>query len=154
MGVVAGELGPRDDKSFQAAHRRIVLLLVTGTLVLNLAIVGALGWALWQSRAQYEHSAETSVENISKVLEQYVFAQIREIDLTLQTVADEVLKTPSAVRPGDSQFASFLQTQASRIPTILGLRVVDSWGNVSYATGESLPECERGRPSTLYAGAR
>lgn len=111
-------------------------MLVAGTLVLNLTIVGALGWALWQSRAQYEHSAETSVENISKVLEQYVFSQIREVDLTLQTVADEVAKTPSVVHPGNTQFASFLQTQASRIPTILGLRVADSAGNISYATGE------------------
>ncbi len=46
--------------------RQFILLLVMGCLGLNLAIDGALGWAVQRSRTQHEKAAETTVANLSK----------------------------------------------------------------------------------------
>ena len=117
-------------------HRRLILLLVLGFVILNLAVDGALGFALRQSRIHYEESAQRNVSNLSKVLEQNVLTLIKEIDLTLRTAADEGTRVGAITRPGNHLFMQFLKTQSDRIPEILGLRVIDRTGNVIYSTNE------------------
>ena len=115
-------------------RRRLILLLVLGCLVLNLAVDGALGLALLQSRIHYEVSAQTNVANLSKVLEQNVLTLIKEIDLTLKTVADEGTRVGAITKPANHLFLQFLENQSARIPEIVGLRVIDQTGDVIYST--------------------
>ncbi len=117
-------------------HGRLILILVLGCVVLNLAVDGALWLALRQSRIQYEESAQTNVYNLSKVLEQNVLTLIKEIDLTLRTVADEGTRVGAITRPNNHLFMRFLENQSARIPDILGLRVIDHAGNVIYSTND------------------
>jgi PAS domain S-box-containing protein len=109
---------------------------VLGCIVLNLAVDGALGLALRQSRNHYEESARINVSNLSKVLEQNVLTLIKEIDLTLKTVADEGTRVDAITRPGNHLFVEFLDKHSARIPDILGLRVLDRTGNIIYSTKE------------------
>src|ERR1700690_3087994 len=101
--------------------RRLILLLVLGCVVLNMAVDGVLGLALRQSRNHYEESARTNVSNLSKVLEQNVLTLIKEIDLTLRTVADEGTRVDAITRPANRLFLEFLDKHSARIPDILGL---------------------------------
>ena len=116
--------------------RRLILLLVLGCVVLNLAVDGALGLALRQSRVHYEKSAQTNVSNLSEVLEQNVLTLIKEIDLTLRTVADEGTRMGAIINPGNRLFIEFLDKHSARIPELIGLRVIDRTGNIIYSTTE------------------
>ncbi len=121
-------------KRSHMTQRRLILLLVLGCVVLNLAVDGALGLALRQSRIHYEKSAQTNVSNLSEVLEQNVLTLIKEIDLTLRTVADEGTRMGAIINPGNHLFIEFLDKHSARIPELLGLRVIDRTGNIIYST--------------------
>ncbi|MGO9613667.1 MAG: ATP-binding protein [Dissulfurispiraceae bacterium] len=105
--------------------------------MLILAVDSALGWALRQSRIQYETNAQTNVSNLSKVLEQNLITLIKEIDLTLRTVADEEARVNAVSRPDYSPFEQFLTKQSALVPDVLGMRVVDQAGNLIYATNNA-----------------
>ena len=117
------------------SHWHLVLLLMLGWVVLNAALDGALGWALRQSRAQFEKNAEINVANLSRMLELNVSTVLSEINLTLLNTLDEMAQHHLALNPGNPAFNHFLTEQAKRIPYVQGLRVIDTSGKVVYAVG-------------------
>lgn len=80
-----GGINPRRAFPSRLSIRSLYLIAV---LVIAL-MVGFAGISLWQSRENHKDRVETDLQNLSHVLEQYIHGALHEIDLTLQTAADE-----------------------------------------------------------------
>ncbi|GFO53484.1 hypothetical protein GMSM_04910 [Geomonas sp. Red276] len=133
--ISAGDRCQRADPSSPLSHRRALTLTVTAFLLVNLCFDALLFWKISRSKERYERDSEIQVTNLSKALEQNVYTLIREVDLTLQTIADAWQKEASSGKGVDSRFQAFMERQSGRLPTILGLRVASREGRVIYSTG-------------------
>ena len=112
---------------------QIPVRLVAGVLVINLLVVGGAASWLYQSRLQYEERAQISARNLATVLETSIRSFFREIDLTLQTVADEVAREIAAGGIDRQTLEAFLRRHDERLPGTLGLRVTNAHGIIEYA---------------------
>ena len=99
-GTAPGEPGTQTAAYRGMTRRRLILLLVLGSLTLNLVLDGAIGLALRQSRIQYENSAQINVTNVSRVLEQNVFTLVREISDRSNPGRDQSSPSLSESDPG------------------------------------------------------
>lgn len=75
--------------------RSFTVRLWLTAIVLNLALMGLVTWALLQSRQHIEQGASVTTDNLARVMEHDIQASIRLIDLTLQTVASEAARLPA-----------------------------------------------------------
>ncbi|MCM0080719.1 ATP-binding protein [Geomonas sp. Red32] len=133
--VPASDRWQLTDLSPTVSHRRALTLTVIAFLLANLCFDALLFWKVARSRERYERESEIQVTNLSKALEQNVYTLIREVDLTLQTVADAWQKEASSRQAVDGSFQSFMDRQSGRLPTILGLRMANREGRVVFSTG-------------------
>ncbi|MEO5351118.1 MAG: PAS domain S-box protein [Magnetococcus sp. YQC-3] len=115
----------------------IRFLYLIAVLVISL-MLGFAGLSLWQSWENHEERAETDLENLSQVLEQYIHGTLHEIDLTLRIAADEFNRQMRAGGIQEDNLTSFLQEQQGRLPQIISLRIADATGSVRYGVGVNL----------------
>ena len=80
----------------EAQVRRLLWIMI----LFDLIVVALAGWTLTNSRRQYLERAEMTTHNLALVLEENLMANVRQIDLVLQAVRDEV-ERPDIV-PGRS----------------------------------------------------
>jgi diguanylate cyclase (GGDEF)-like protein/PAS domain S-box-containing protein len=126
---------PTDPVTSLHSSRRFLLRLVTIVVLLN-AIVFALALlALKQSRARYEERALTAATNIAVFQERDLLSTVEQVDLVLQTVADEALEVASEPALGDATLDTFIARQAARLPALHGLRLTNASGDVIRGVG-------------------
>jgi diguanylate cyclase (GGDEF)-like protein/PAS domain S-box-containing protein len=144
----------QSNPSLRRLRRRLAATLVA----LNLAVGLSICMFLWSSRLEAEQRAAEMAENYTRVLTGDLDALFSKIDLSLQSVADEV----------DEQFQEtggfewpklqrFIDRQSSRLEGTLGLRLVDRNGNLALVANERAPKwvivADRERFQTLNARA-
>ena len=66
--------------------RRLVLVAVA----VNLALIGLALRSIAHSKLRYEAQAETTTQNLSRVLAGHIADEVSRIDLTVLTVVDEI----------------------------------------------------------------
>ncbi|MDD5295703.1 MAG: ATP-binding protein [Rhodocyclaceae bacterium] len=107
-----------------------------GAVVLtNLFVFAIVGYDLYSARGEYRAQAEKSLANLSWGLEGNVAALLDKVDLTLQTVADEVRRQHASGKEDAAALDALLERQSARLPEIVGLRVADARGDVRHAAG-------------------
>lgn len=108
---------------------------MAGILLLNLMVFVLLALSLYDSRKQYETLAESTVDNLARLLEQDVRNSFFRIDLAIQAVADEASRQMRLGRLDAEAINAFIARQAARLPEMSYLRLTDAQGNLLYGTG-------------------
>jgi len=107
-------------------------------LLVNLVVIGVAGFALWHSREQYHQRAALTAENLSRLLEQNLGADIEKIDSGLLAIADEVDRERAARGIDNQALGTFLGRILARTPELQGFRIADADGVVTHVVGEVL----------------
>jgi diguanylate cyclase (GGDEF)-like protein/PAS domain S-box-containing protein len=121
--------------SYLASSRYFTLRLISGLLLLNLLVIGLVGWVLNESRVEYQQQARTTSQNLSRMLEYDIGSTFDRIDLVLKNVVDEFETQLATGRGDESRLNSFLGRQHRRLPDLVSLRVADPEGLVRYGEG-------------------
>ena len=124
-------LGKTSEKKRSAFAR----ILWGGAAIANLFLVVLVGWVIVQNRERALAEADREAANYANILEGDIAGLVSRIDVTLQTVADEVARLEAAGGIKERDMLSFLERQDSHIPEALGIRVVDRQGTITYAVG-------------------
>ncbi len=112
----------------KGASRSQLRSLIFAVVLFDLLVIGLAGWTLANSRRQYVVHAAQTTDNLAQVLEQYLLASIRQIDLVLMSVKDEAERTDHT--PGAAGIESHLQSQFSRVALLDSLRITDARGRL------------------------
>lgn len=110
-------------------------LLIAGLICSNLLVFVLSGFALWQSRLQYESRAEMLTQNIASALDQSVSASIERVDLALRTVTDELERQLAAKGVDEAAMNAFLGRHMQRLPEVEAIRVANASGQVFLGKG-------------------
>lgn len=97
-------------------------------VLFNLLIVAFAAWALIQARRNEVARAEVATSNLAQVLEQSIKGTLRQIDLVLLSIKDQVEHTPSGVRNPD--LGPFIATRFGRLGMLEALRLTDAEGRI------------------------
>ena len=114
---------------------RFISRFVAGILVFNLLVFLLIALSLYDSRKQHEKLAESTVDNLSRLLEQDIRNSFFKIDLALQAVADEASRQLRTGGLDADSINAFITRQAARLPEMSYLRLTDAQGNLLYGTG-------------------
>jgi len=110
--------------------------LASATIVLNLLIAALLAVFLQQSYRQYQEHAVMTAQNLSIALKENISATVREIDVALRTVAEDIVPllapTPASAPARDAAIARLLTQMQQRQPEIHAIRVYDADGLQRY----------------------
>ena len=115
---------------------RIVLAIVGLNLIIATLVISF----LIDYGASVRRQAWTDAENLSRALDAALEGKFAQIDLVLQSVADEYRRqlTEGGVKVAELQ--TMLDRQAARLPDTAGLRVVDAFGDMRYASQLKVPD--------------
>jgi hypothetical protein len=126
---------PFDSAASLHSSKRFLLRLVAIVAVLNAIVIALACLALHKSRVRYEDRAQTAATNIALFQERDLATTIEQVDLVLQTIADEALETESGSAPGGEGMNAFILRQGARLPALHGLRVTNARGDVIHGMG-------------------
>ena len=133
MAMVPGRASLQE--RFSAQSRSVMVRLVLIVLLLNLLVFVVAVVSLSHSRTGFQQQAAVTVQNLSRLLEGQVAADIEKVDLTLQAAAERIEHRLAAGRIDAPEMNVFLLALEKRLPEISGLRVADAHGRVSYGSG-------------------
>ncbi len=108
--------------------------LVWIIVLFDLIVIALAAWTLANSRHQHEERAVVTTRNLALVLEQTLMANIRQIDLVLQSIRDEAERLDVAT--GNRGIEHHIQAQVARVSLLDSLRTTDAEGRVE-ALGKS-----------------
>ena len=109
--------------------------VLPGVIVIFAVVLALAGYSLWQGWQRVQQEAAEKTENLSRVIERYVYTSIHESDLILQVAQEEY---SDSTRHGDSlgkTYSDFLLTLRGRLSSVVNLRAADLNGLVKYGTG-------------------
>ena len=105
-------------------------------LVLNGFVAAMIGFFLLESRAQYSEKAAISAQNLSQLLEQQLNASIRQIDISLRSVGDVVVRALGEGKNLEQQKLYGLLTQhQARLPDADRILLLDTRGRIVASSG-------------------
>ena len=114
-------------------HFLLRLAAIVGLLVAIVCTLAVL--ALSQSRVRYEERALTAATNIAVFQERDLASTVEQVDLMLQTVADEVAEVRARPVPDEDSLDAFIVRQSARLPLLHGLRMTNARGDVTHGFG-------------------
>ena len=113
-------------------------LMIWSLVCANLAVFSLSGYALYQSRRQYETRAKTLTQNAANAAAKNVANDIEKIDLALLDVVDELERQLAEKAIDETAMNTFLARHELRLPEVEALRVVDAKGDVILGDADSL----------------
>ncbi len=139
-------------------QNRAALLLILGTLAVNLLAIAAATWFLVQSRANYEAAAAASTQTIARILQRSIASDVDRIDLTLGVVADALEhQRPAGASPDFGALGPFILREQAHLMAGSSIGVSDASGRVLFdgPRGERAPDnwAARGFFRRLAGGA-
>jgi diguanylate cyclase (GGDEF)-like protein/PAS domain S-box-containing protein len=126
---------PFDSAASLHSSKRFLLRLLVIVAVLNAIVIALALLALHKSRVRYEERALTATTNIALLQERDLASTVEQVDLLLQTVADEVLEAGSEPELGGETLNAFILRQGARLPALHGLRITNARGDVTRGLG-------------------
>ena len=126
---------PFDPAASLHSSKRFLLRLVAIVAVLNAIVIALACLALHKSRVRYEDRAQTAATNIALFQERDIATTVEQVDLVLQTIADQVLLTESEPALDGDALDAFILRQGARLPALHGLRITNARGDVLHGLG-------------------
>ncbi len=133
MPTLAHTVSAASDATYSATA--IIRRLAIGVTLLNLFVALLAVLSLAHSRQQYESRAAVATQNLVQVLEHDITASFDKIDLTLQTVSDEMHRQRRRGPVDAATLNAFIARQQQRLQAIDGIRVATASGDVVFGTG-------------------
>ena len=124
-----------DPTASSHSSKHFLLRLVAIVAVLNAIVIALALLALHKSRTRYDERALTAVTTVAVFQERDLASIVEQVDLVLQTVADEVLEAQALPVPDDAALDAFLLRQGARLPALHGLRITNARGDVTHGLG-------------------
>ncbi len=121
--------GPNVDRP---CRPHVALLLGGGALVIA-AVVVLIGWAILQARAEAHRAAEVATANLTTILADNFTSSIREIDLGLLGIRDEIHRQQAGGGRDAAAINAAIARQDARNPALPGFRVIGPDGKLRYA---------------------
>ena len=118
--------------------RSLGLLVAAVVIGLNLLIAALIGSFLVDFSARERREARRDVENLSSALDAGLNGVFSQIDLVVQTVADEYQRELRTGGVLSEELQPVLDQQAERLPDVAGIRIVDADGDLRYASHNEL----------------
>jgi len=103
--------------------------LVLGLVAANLLVAGISAWAVHNSLVRHRSQAEVTTRNLAAILEQNLEGQIRQVDLTLVQILEELDRIPSA------DLRTHLEHHRTRVPLLSDIRLTNAAGQIIAGTG-------------------
>ena len=113
----------------------IIALAVVG---LNLVVLSLTGWFLVDYDMSERRQAWKNSENLTRALDAGLEGMFSQIDLTLQSVADEYERELNNGGIDDRQIQMLLDRQFDRSPAIVGIRIADANGDLRFGSKNQL----------------
>ena len=113
----------------------IIALAVVG---LNLVVLSLTGWFLVDYDMSERRQAWKNSENLTRALDAGLEGMFSQIDLTLQSVADEYERELNNGGRDDRQIQMLLDRQVDRSPAIVGIRIADANGDLRFGSKNQL----------------
>jgi hypothetical protein len=113
--------------NFDRAFGRLIWF---GAFVANFLVFSLAAFVIFENHQDVLSKAEKQAENYARVLEQDIGGFIRQIDITLHTVIEEMARHPAPGLMQSPAFLAFLGQQQAHIPDALGIRIADAEGRV------------------------
>jgi signal transduction histidine kinase len=114
--------------------------LITGILLLNVIVVTIAGLLLNEGYNSEQNRALTATQNMARLLARDLAGSFDKIDLVVRAVADEAERQMLSGGISKQAFNSYIDKQASRLPELDSLRMLDERGGIAYGPGlESAP---------------
>ena len=123
--------------NFDRAFGRLIWF---GAFVANFLVFSLAAFVIFENHQDVLGKADKQAENYARVLEQDIGGFIRQIDITLHTVIEEMARHPAPGLMQSPAFLAFLGQQQAHIPDALGIRIADAEGRVVGSTSGDLPE--------------
>ncbi|GAB1394951.1 hypothetical protein MASR1M60_31150 [Rhodocyclaceae bacterium] len=115
--------------------RRLRSLLITGLAFANVVVFALSGFALHQTRQQYNLRAQTTTQNVVNALNQSVSSSVEKLDLAMRSVVDELERQLAGKGIDEQATNAFLARLAQRLPEVEAFRVADAEGFVILGKG-------------------
>ena len=109
--------------------------LIAGVILLNLFLFVFASVSLLQSRQQYQREAETTTQNLSRILEQYIAGSIDKIDVALFALSAEYERELANGGVDRQVLNGYIKSQYLLMPSLDSLRIADERGVISYGIG-------------------
>ena len=122
----------KSTESLSDFKRRLAISVV----LLNFLVFSIAGIALYQSRINYEKKAAILTQNIAMVLNQQIKGEINSIDMALVAVKYEAEAQIARGGIDKDNLNTYMNRQLSYLPSIQGLRLTNSRGDVIYGTSD------------------
>jgi len=126
---------PFDSAASLHSSKRFLLRLVAIVAVLNAIVIALALLALHKSRIRYEERALTAATTVAVFQERDLASTVEQVDLVLQTIADEVLEAGSEPTLDAQALDAFILRQGARLPALHGLRITNVHGDVIRGLG-------------------
>ncbi|WP_372527485.1 hypothetical protein [Piscinibacter sp.] len=104
------------------------MLVLFGALLPALMFCALGGYALMQSRAQYEQRAELLTLNLATAIDHSVSVNVDKIDLALSSIVDHLEMQLATDRLDPRAANAHIRSQIAHHPELEGVRVTDARG--------------------------
>ena len=108
--------------------------LVIGVLLISIFIISLTGITIYQSRLQYEESANVTAQNLAKVLEEYISGIINKTDVALQSIVDEIHRQEADGGLRKQSLNMCMIRQRDRITELGTILMTNAKGEIAYGT--------------------
>jgi len=115
-----------------ASPRSHPALLLGGGAFIIAVIVVLVGWAIIQGKAEAHRTAEIATANLSETLADNFKSALDKIDLSLQSIRDEVYRQQRTGHWDDQEIIAAIARQDERHPDTLGFRIFGPDGRLRY----------------------
>lgn len=130
---MADMLNPRDPAS--GFKRRLTATVI----LLNLFIYCYVAATAYQSKHKYQKQTAISTQNLAILLDQQIKDEINSIDLALLAVKHEAEEQLQEEKINKEALNGYIVLQHSYLPSLQGIRILNSKGDAEYGTGGITP---------------
>ena len=109
----------------------LALLLGGGAFIIAVIVV-LVGWAILQGREEAHRTAEIATSNLSETLADNFKSALDKIDLSLQSIRDEVYRQQRTGHWDDQDIIAAIARQDERHPDTLGFRIFGPDGRLRF----------------------
>jgi two-component system, cell cycle sensor histidine kinase and response regulator CckA len=126
-------------------HTNFITSTVAILLVINVAVFLLALYSSKQSFKQYEEKAATTTQNLTQVLEYSISNTLDKVDLSLESIQDEIDRQHKAGGIDAHALNVFIERCLSRLPFLTSLRVSNHKGDITYglASGDKFNVADR-----------
>lgn len=115
--------------------QRLERRILWGTVFIDLVLVGAAFFFLFQSRLHYLQGLQVNSHNLAQLLEQHLADKARLVDDAVVRVERELEQQLRAGGPDTGRLQSLLSREQEQLPEIDAIRVTNARGDVLWGKG-------------------